>query len=131
MPKALVLSGGGARAAFQIGVLRRVAELIPPHIKKCPFPILCGTSAGAVNVAAIASNFENFAQSVHSMEKVWSSWQVHHVYRTDVGSLFKISTQWMRDIGFGGMLGAGHIKSLLDTTPLRRLLKTLIEFEKI
>jgi len=132
MPTALVLSAGGARAAYQVGVLKRVAELSSQLKQECPFKILCGTSAGAINIAVIASRFSNFKLATRGLERVWNNFRVHQVYRTDLGSLFRISTQWIRDLGLGGILGGKmHVKSLLDTSPLHTLISKVIEFESI
>src|SRR6266540_3835884 len=78
----LILTGGGARAAYQVGVLKAVRELLP-HPEKSPFPILCGTSAGAVNAATLAVFAYNFHAAVGNLLYVWEHFHVHHVYRSD------------------------------------------------
>lgn len=128
---ALVLSGGGARAAYQVGVLRRIAEISSKYSPKCPFQILCGTSAGAVNVTAVASGYYNFRSAMQGLDKIWATMLVHHIYRTDILSLFRITSTWAADLGLGAIIGAGNVKSLLDTTPLQKLLKRVLTFDVI
>jgi len=68
-PRALVLSGGGARAAYQVGVLQALAEILP-NPSPNPFPIICGTSAGAINALALASHQGSFQESVSTLAKI-------------------------------------------------------------
>ena len=79
---ALVLPGGGARGAFQVGVLKAIAELVPRGTVN-PFGIISGTSAGAVNSAVIASKARRFRVAIAELEHVWANFHCHHVYRTD------------------------------------------------
>src|SRR5690349_1652152 len=80
--EALVLAGGGARGAYQVGVLRALAEWLPPDTP-CPFDVLVGTSAGALNAAALAARSSSLTEAVHSLEKVWSQFRVDQVVRAD------------------------------------------------
>ena len=75
---ALVLTGGGARSAYQVGVLKGVAELLRRG-SACPFPIITGTSAGAVSAIALASDAAHFRRSVYAIERVWRDFRVHRV----------------------------------------------------
>jgi len=68
----LVLTGGGARAAYQVGVLRAIAELLPDKTRN-PFPVICGTSAGAINATSIAVSANNFAEGVEQLESAFFS----------------------------------------------------------
>lgn len=131
MSTALVLSGGGARAAYQVGVLRRIAEISTKYSPNCPFNILCGASAGAVNSTTIASRFYNFRSATRALDHVWANMLVPQIYRTDVASVLRISTTWLRDLGLGGLLGGGNVKSLFDTTPLQKMLKKVLTFNSI
>ena len=79
---ALVLGGGGARAAYQVGVLLAIRELLGDSTDN-PFPILCGTSAGAVNVATLACNAGNFRAAVDALAEVWRNMHAGHIYRAD------------------------------------------------
>jgi len=90
-----------------------------------PFPILVGTSAGSIHATAIAAWADEFDRAIHELYGVWSSIQARHVFRTDLGSLIKLTYRWARDLGFGGMLGGVTPKSLLDTSPLPRLLSRI------
>jgi NTE family protein len=82
-PKAaLVLAGGGARAAYQVGVLQALKEMLPDP-KVNPFPIICGTSAGAVNAGSLAVYADDFAKSVDHLQEVWRHFEPRHVYRSD------------------------------------------------
>ncbi|MCK7468131.1 MAG: patatin-like phospholipase family protein [Desulfosudis oleivorans] len=81
---AVIMSGGGARAAYQVGVLKAVARILPAG-RPNPFPIICGASAGAINAAALAIYAGNFQGAVRRLERVWGNFHVHHVFRTDAG----------------------------------------------
>ena len=126
---ALILSGGGARAAYQVGVLKAVAEMLPDHCDN-PFPILCGTSAGSINTAALASNADNFKAGVEKINQVWSNFELQHVFYADAKSLFKRILNWAWTQLGPGKTSEGP-SSLLDNQPLRELLATHIHFDKI
>ncbi len=79
---ALVLTGGGARAAYQVGVLLAVAKL-SNNRRRNPFPILCGTSAGAINVTSIACLADNFSKAVSVLASFWRNMHAEHIYRAD------------------------------------------------
>ena len=125
----LILGGGGARAAYQVGVLKAIAELVPQGSEN-PFPVICGTSAGSINTIALASNASNFHKGVERVLGVWSNFKLHHVFYADGKSLFKRIASW----GWGN-LGPGTFNdgpsSLLDNQPLRELLNEHVSFEKI
>jgi NTE family protein len=127
--KALILPGAGARGAYQVGVLKAVAELLPEDAP-CPFNILSGTSAGAINAAVLASRAGRFAGAVREMEQVWSGFEASQVYRTDALSMMKSSLHWLATIVLGG-LGKHNPISLLDSAPLRELLNQRIRFARI
>jgi len=127
---ALVLSGGGARGAYQVGVLYGLLErgLVEPG--PSPFPILVGTSAGSIHATAIAAWADQFDHAISELFDVWSVLQARHVFRTDFPSLARTAFRWARDLGFGGILGGVTPKSLLDTSPLPRLFSK-IPFHRI
>ena len=89
LPKVgLVLTGGGARAAYQVGVLRAVSAMLPKGARN-PFPVICGTSAGAINAASIAVSARNFHEGVRQLVEVWENFHVNQVYRSDpIGMLY-------------------------------------------
>jgi NTE family protein len=125
----LVMSGGGARAAYQVGVLRALTELFPPHAP-CPFPIICGTSAGAVNAAVLATDANNFRHGVRRLMTFWKNIHVERVYRADPFGALKNSARWIGAVLTGGALNTRPV-SLLDNAPLRALLERDIDFESI
>ena len=126
---ALVLPGGGARGAFQVGVLKAIAEMMPRGSVN-PFGILSGTSAGAVNAIVIAAKARRFRVAVAELERVWAQFRCHHVYRTDNRAMLKSSLHWLAAIVLGGFL-VGTPRSLLDNTPLRALLSRNVRFPRI
>ncbi len=126
---ALVLPGGGARGAFQVGVLKAIAELMPPRACN-PFAVISGTSAGAINSVVLASKARHYSIAVDELERVWSHFRSKHVFRTDSWTMLKSSLHWMTAIIFGGLL-VGAPQSLLDNSPLRSLLSRSIRFPRI
>ena len=125
----LLLGGGGARAAYQVGVLKAIAELTPKELNN-PFEIISGTSAGSINAAALASNTYDFHHGVEKIISVWSNFRIHHVFRADSGSLLKRIFAWLwSSIGFGKTEDSPD--SLLDNTPLRQLLEHYINLPLI
>jgi NTE family protein len=125
----LVLTGGGARAAYQAGVLRGIAEIA--ERTSLPFRVMTGVSAGAINAMAIAARPEDFRAATARLWETWSELQVHQVFRTDVTSISQIGARWMRDLSLGGLVGGTTSRYLLDTAPLRRLLSASIDFSRI
>jgi NTE family protein len=125
----LVLPGGGARGAFQVGVLKALAEWLPKEANS-PFSVLSGTSAGAINTVVLASKARRFGLAVAELDRVWGSFRCRKVYRADNWTMFKSGLHWMSSIIFGGLL-VGTPGSLLDNTPLRELLSRNIRFPRI
>ena len=125
---ALVLSGGGARAAYQVGVLKAISEWLPPETP-CPFEVLVGTSAGALNAAAIAARAPRFRDGVRVLDAVWSHFHVEQVFRADAWEMLRNGLHWMISVATGGWLSPP--RSLLDTTPLRQLLARTVPVERI
>src|SRR5688572_4990359 len=125
----LVLAGGGARAAYQVGVLQAIKEILPDP-KVNPFPIICGTSAGAVNAGALAVNAEDFGNAVDKLLEVWRHFEPRHVYRADFPGVAANSTRWFAGFLFGAFLKNKRI-SLLDNRPLESLLARYLDFARI
>ena len=117
----LVLPGGGARGAYQVGVLKAIAELLPRKAPN-PFPIVSGTSAGAISAAVIAMRARQFRLAVHELERVWGNFRCEQVFRSDAPTMLKSSLHWLAALVFGG-LGAENPRSLLDNQPLWGLLR--------
>ena len=126
---ALVLPGGGARGAFQAGVLKALAELLPRDHPN-PFPVISGTSAGAVNTVVLASRARHFRSAVAELERVWGHFHCNQVYKTDHWTMLKSSAHWMASLVLGGWL-VGMPTSLLDNAPLRKLLSSNLHFPRI
>lgn len=125
----LVLPGGGARAAYQVGVLRAISDLLPARAIN-PFPVVSGTSAGAVNATAIAVHADRFRVAVGNLERVWRNFQVGQVFRADTVSMLRASLHWLFAMMSGGWL-LPPPKSLFDNSPLRELLKQQFDFGRI
>jgi NTE family protein len=118
----LVLTGGGARGAYQVGVLKWIARNYPD----IRVPILTGVSAGAVNIAKLAAAPGSFAQAVHELEALWRGLHVEDVFRADAGSLSRNALRWSLRLASGGARGAPNVRGLLDTQPLRELLTDVL-----
>ncbi len=125
----LILAGGGARAAYQVGVLKAIAELLPPDCPN-PFPIVCGTSAGAINATTLAIYARRFQEGVRRLVVVWRNFHVHQVFRTDSLSVLANGLRWLGAIVFAG-LGRHNPIALLDREPLQQLLRQTIPCEQI
>jgi NTE family protein len=126
---ALVLPGGGARGAFQVGVLLAIADMMP-HGSSNPFPIMSGTSAGAINSVVLASRARRFRVAVAELDRVWGNFRSNQVFRADSWSMFKSSAHWLAALVTGGYL-VNTPKSLLDNAPLRALLNRNIRFPRV
>jgi len=124
---ALVLSGGGARGAYQVGVLRQIARQHPEF----SFPVITGVSAGAINAAFIASHRENLPEATEQLAQRWSTLTTSTVMRTDVPSLLGNALRIAGTVATGGARIAPTTRGLVDTRPLRRFLETLVKPENI
>lgn len=124
----LILSGGGARAAYQVGVLAAIAELMPEGAEN-PFPVIVGTSAGAINAVGLACGALSFPTAVHRLTEVWKGFRTGQVYRADWPG---VVAQALRFLGHS-LLGLGKRQpvALLDSTPLRYLLERELDFSGI
>jgi len=123
----LVLTGGGARAAYQVGVVKAVRDVLGNPARN-PFPILCGTSAGAINIATLAAYADDFTHATSKLLEVWEQMRCAKIYRTDSWSVMKSGARWLSSL----MLVSRHNPvSLLDNTPLRRMLESSLPFERI
>lgn len=128
-PKAgLVLPGGGARGAYQAGVLNAISDLLPGD--RNPFPVLVGASVGAINAAAIACHANNFRSGAKHIVELWSNIHACDVYRTDLRSIAACGLRWMLSLTLGG-LGVANPKSFLDNEPLERLLQRELDLSLI
>ncbi len=127
----LILTGGGARAAYQVGVLKAVAEFVPRRAHS-PFQVISGTSAGALNAVTLAVNARQFRRGVKYLLGIWTNAQVKDIYRSDVLGVFVNSTRWVAGLGLS-LLGINRMNrvSLLDNSPLTVFLEETLPCEKI
>lgn len=124
----LIMTGGGARAAYQVGVMRALHDMLPRGAPN-PFPIICGTSAGAINAAVLATDAHDFRRGVRRLMTVWKNFHVHQVYRADAWGALGNSAHWLLAAVSGGRLS--NRISLLDNTPLAGLLERHVDFPAI
>jgi len=118
----LVMGGGGARAAYQIGFLRCAARLFP----NLRIPYVTGVSAGAINTALLASHHGTFIQAVEELTQLWANLRVDDVFRTDTLSLIMNLWRWGIALISGGNVDSKHARSLVDTQPLRAYLEDVL-----
>lgn len=124
----LLLGGGGARAAYQVGVLKAIAEIVPEDAGN-PFPVICGSSAGGINAAVVASHAMRFHEGIRRLTGVWENFEVDKVFRADGWAAVSRSSRWFLAMLTGG--AGGSPKSILDVSPLRSLLERHVAFEHI
>ncbi len=133
-PTGLVLTGGGARAAYQVGVLSAIMELLDPdwHSRfQNPFHIICGTSAGAINAAALACRADRPHLGVRRIRRLWSSLNTDMIYRADAPGLIRTGVRWLGLLSLGWMYSGLTRKrphSLLDNSPMQALLERVLDF---
>jgi NTE family protein len=127
----LILTGGGARAAYQVGVLKAIAELLPRR-SHSPFQVICGTSAGALNAATLAVNAKNFSMGVQYLVNTWKNFHANQIYRTDVVGVFNNTLFWSAGVLLR-LLGINKLNrvSLLDNSPLIEFLEEMLPCEQI
>ena len=118
----LVMGGGGARAAYQVGFLRYLAR----HFPDLDVPIVTGASAGGINAALLASHHGSFSQAVGELVSLWERLTVQEVFRVDAPSLSWIGLRWVFQLLSGGVGGAVRVQGLVDTTPLRNFLSEVL-----
>lgn len=117
---ALVVSGGGARAAYEVGVLKALRELMPHH-GHSPFSIYCGISSGSINAASLALSGHDFGAGVDKLVDFWSGLHAADVYRADPIGVAISGGRWLMALAAGWLFGAGP-HALFDNSPLRKLL---------
>ncbi|HVW24602.1 MAG TPA: patatin-like phospholipase family protein [Polyangiaceae bacterium] len=127
---ALVLSGGGARGAYQVGALRALSEMLS-NARELPFPILAGASAGSITNAFLAAHADDFSGVTQLLVDFWAHIRPHDVFRTDTSTLLRVAAEWAADLSLGGRTGAGRERSLLLTDPLRALLAERLDMDAV
>ena len=125
----LVLTGGGARTAYQVGVLLAVSDWLG-RPRRTPFAIITGTSAGAINASVLAARASSFGRGLEHLAGVWRGLQVGDIYRCDRRALYGRAVHWLAALLRGG-LGRHNPRALLDCQPLRALLERHVNFARI
>lgn len=132
----LILTGGGARAAYQVGVLKAVARIR----RDCrapygnPFPVIAGTSAGAINAAALACHADHFDLAVAGLAQVWSNFTAEQVYRADSIGVMRTGAGWLTLWSLGWVIARWRRlrpRSLLDNSPLAELLQRMVHLDRL
>src|SRR6218665_3376211 len=133
----LILTGGGARAAYQVGVLKAVAQIrreAAPHERRNPFPVITGASAGAINAAALATHCDDFDAAVAALATVWENFRAEQVYRSDSIGVIRTGARWLTMMSVGWVIARwrrARPRSLLDNAPLEDLLKQMVHVERL
>ncbi len=133
----LVLSGGGARGAYQIGVLKAVSLILCEAgwaAEHNPYDIICGTSAGAINATALACHADDFGEGLQLVLKIWENFSAEQVYRADSLGVLRSGARWLSLLSFGWLLRRWHANppnALLDNTPLVTLLNRMLNFPRL
>jgi NTE family protein len=134
----LILTGGGARAAYQVGVLDEIARILVEEASWSPatnpFGIICGTSAGAINATALACRADHFGESVAHVLKVWENFEAAQVYRSDSLGVIRTGARWLTLWSFGWLLNKWRQSppnSLLDSSPLADLLNRMLDLPRL
>jgi NTE family protein len=132
----LVLTGGGARAAYQVGVLKALAEIRRQSTssKVNPFPVISGTSAGAINAAALACAADDFDAAVAGLCRVWENFSAEQVYRADSFGVIRSGARWLTMMSIGWVIARwrrARPRSLLDNQPLEQLLKRMVNTDRL
>ena len=133
----LVLTGGGARAAYQVGVLAALARIrreAGADLQRNPFGVICGTSAGAINAAALACRCDDFDMAVQHLQQVWHDFRAEQVYRADSLGVIRSGAQWLTMLSIGWAVNRfrkARPRSLLDNQPLGELLAQAVPLDRL
>ncbi|MEO7335427.1 MAG: patatin-like phospholipase family protein, partial [Caldimonas sp.] len=132
----LVLTGGGARAAYQVGVLKALVQIRRETAASSsnPFPVITGTSAGAINAAALASHADAFDGALEQLCDIWENFSAEQVYRSDSIGVIRTGARWLTMMSIGWTLARwrrARPRSLLDNRPLEGLLMRLVDTGRI
>jgi NTE family protein len=133
----LILTGGGARAAYQVGVLRALTRMrreCGADLARNPFGVIVGTSAGAINAAALACGADNFEAAVERVAEVWRDFHAEQVYRADSLGVIRSGAQWLTMLSIGWVIARwrrARPRSLLDNEPLAELLQRMVPLARL
>lgn len=136
-PIGMVLTGGGARAAYQVGVLAAVMRILDPHRStsfRNPFPIICGTSAGAINAVALACRANDPHFACERLCELWENLSTDLVYQADAPRLARTGARWLAMLALGWLMPGLRGRSpsfLLDNRPLEVLLRKNLDFHRL
>ncbi|HLK39144.1 MAG TPA: patatin-like phospholipase family protein, partial [Polyangiaceae bacterium] len=130
MHAGLVLSGGGARGAYQVGALQALSEILG-RPQELPFSVLAGASAGSIANAFVAAHAGEFSHGVDRLVALWRAISPHDVFRTDAQTIAGVALRWTADLSLGGWIGSGRGKALLVSDPLRDLLTRSLDMPAI
>jgi len=125
----LILPGGGARNAYQAGVLKAIGDMLPEDVKN-PFPVICGSSSGALNAVLLASSANRFREGVDRLYGVYANFHIGKIFKTDAWTALKSGVSWSMTF-VPGWLRKSQPRSVLDNSPLRHLLERHIRFARI
>jgi NTE family protein len=125
----LILPGGGARNAYQAGVLKAIGDMLPEDVEN-PFPVICGTSSGAMNAVLLASSATRFREGVDRIYGIWANFHVGKIFKADTWTAVKSGINWALTFIFGRLF-RGQPDSILDNSPLRELMERHIRFARI
>jgi len=125
----LVLPGGGARGAYQVGALKAISEIVGSD--RCPFPVITGASVGGITAALLAANAQRFGVGVQRLVQFWSTLHCYDIYRTEFLPVSLRGLHWVVSLTPVASLGLPNPKSFLDNSPLHDLLRERVKFEQI
>jgi NTE family protein len=125
----LILPGGGARNAYQAGVLKALGEMLPGNSEN-PFPVISGTSSGALNAAILASNATQFSEGISRMIGIWENFHCGKIFHVDSWTALKSGLRWTSSFATAG-LGRSAPRALLDNTPQREFIESHIRLARI
>jgi NTE family protein len=127
----LVLSGGGARGAYQVGVMAAVSDILKSSGIEFKFDYYSGVSAGAINASFLASKSDDLHSGCSQLVNLWKDLKSEDVFYTDAVNLGKIGLKWMGELSLGALTGTTPGRALLDTSPLRGLLEANLDYQAI
>ena len=131
----LILTGGGARAAYQVGVLAAIEEMRQTATGETgnPYGVVCGTSAGAINAAVLACGADRFSDALRELQDVWGRFRAGHVYRSDLLDMVGSGARWISLLTLGWLVAHRKLRprSLLDNSPLAELLRERIAPDRL
>lgn len=132
----LILTGGGARAAYQMGVLQEIMAMrrsACPHDTDNPFGVICGTSSGAINASVLACGADQFDATLERLLEVWRQFRVQQVYHSEILDMLRSGVSWLSVLALGWMIRQKRLrpKSLLDNAPLAELLRQHVNFDRL